>query len=107
VGTLDRPIYIPDDNGKVWLCPKCKKPEIGTDWISCDKCGEWYHLTINCVGIDVAPPDNVKWFCPVCKNKEKGKKSSKKEKSGSKAVAKSGSSKKTLDNSSLPKKRKK
>ena len=74
-------------------CPKCKKPEIGTDWISCDKCGEWYHLTINCVGIDVAPPDNVKWFCPVCKNKEKGKKSSKKEKSGSKAVAKSGSSK--------------
>ena len=74
-------------------CPKCKKPEIGTDWISCDKCGEWYHLTLNCVGIDVAPPDNVKWFCPVCKNKEKGKKSSKKEKSGSKAVAKSGSSK--------------
>ena len=39
--------------------------EEGGNWIGCDLCDKWYHLT--CVNVDVT--DDIKnkdWYCPDC-----------------------------------------
>lgn len=40
----------------------CKSRDI--DWIQCDKCDHWFHY--RCVGIVVAPPDDMRWICGLC-----------------------------------------
>jgi len=57
-----------EDDGKVWICPLCKKPDDGSPMIGCDSCDEWYHYV--CVGIK-SEPDEDSWFCPPCTEKQK------------------------------------
>ncbi|CAG2105073.1 unnamed protein product [Medioppia subpectinata] len=58
-----------EGNGKVWICPECKRPDDGSPMIGCDTCDEWYHY--ECVGIRTAPGADESWFCQKCVKKQK------------------------------------
>ncbi|KAM5235073.1 transcription initiation factor TFIID subunit 3 [Ctenodactylus gundi] len=61
---------IRDESGnKIWICPGCNKPDDGSPMIGCDDCDGWYHWP--CVGVVVAPPEEMPWFCPKCASKKK------------------------------------
>ncbi|CAO1363912.1 unnamed protein product [Diamesa tonsa] len=81
--TKNEPENIQDADGKeVWICPACGRVDDGTPMIGCDSCDAWYHWS--CVGIKVAPQDDVDWFCRACISKKQtesdGKKKRKKKK---------------------------
>ncbi|KAK6061376.1 PHD-finger [Cooperia oncophora] len=76
---------IPDDNSEegdddssdvVWICPSCSVAWTeGATMVCCDMCDNWFHW--HCVGLIVAPPDDVPWFCQKCACKKQSEKSGK------------------------------
>lgn len=41
------PVPIPDEDGKIWICPACNRQDDGSPMIGCDKCDEWFHWYVN------------------------------------------------------------
>ncbi|ETN87237.1 PHD-finger [Necator americanus] len=67
-----------DDDGSdvVWICPSCSVAWTeGATMVCCDMCDNWFHW--HCVGLIVAPPDDVPWFCQKCAGKKQNEKSGK------------------------------
>lgn len=81
---------VEDEDGKVWICPSCRKPDDGSPMIGCDECDDWYHWSClgesACVqlccwwqfcdgwllviaGIKSAPKEDC-WFCKKCIDKQ-------------------------------------
>lgn len=59
---------VPDEDGKVWICPACGRPDDGSPMIGCDGgCDEWFHWP--CVEVVAQPPDDQPWFCRGCTDK--------------------------------------
>ena len=58
-----------DSSGRtVWFCPTCGEKDNGSPMIACDDCDAWYHWV--CVGIQVAPAEDVDWYCRSCTAKK-------------------------------------
>lgn len=52
-----------DSDGKLYCV--CLQPHDNDTYISCDACGDWYHL--KCVCLTNSQAKNIKrWLCPVC-----------------------------------------
>ncbi|KAK2080460.1 hypothetical protein QBZ16_000313 [Prototheca wickerhamii] len=53
-----------DDSGTLYCL--CQRPyEPGANMISCDSCGEWFHM--RCVGVSLAQSKSLREYCcPVC-----------------------------------------
>ncbi|KJH44491.1 PHD-finger [Dictyocaulus viviparus] len=66
-----------DDNSDVvWICPSCSVAWTeGATMVCCDMCDNWFHW--HCVGLIIAPPDDVPWFCQKCAGKRQSDKSNK------------------------------
>uniref|UniRef100_A0A915PEQ8 PHD-type domain-containing protein n=1 Tax=Setaria digitata TaxID=48799 RepID=A0A915PEQ8_9BILA len=65
-----------DSLDTMWICPECSVAYVegATDMVGCDACDNWFHWS--CVGLLVAPPDDVPWYCQNCAKKKLKKKSS-------------------------------
>ncbi|KAL3981833.1 Bromodomain associated family protein [Acanthocheilonema viteae] len=63
-----------DSLDTMWICPECSVAYVegATDMVGCDACDNWFHW--NCVGLLVAPPDDVPWYCQNCAKKKLKKK---------------------------------
>ncbi|VDN04853.1 unnamed protein product [Thelazia callipaeda] len=65
-----------DSLDTMWICPECSVAYVegATDMVGCDACDNWFHWS--CVGLLVAPPDDVPWYCQNCAKKKLKKKNS-------------------------------
>ncbi|KHJ94690.1 PHD-finger [Oesophagostomum dentatum] len=65
-----------DSSDVVWICPSCSVAWTeGATMVCCDMCDNWFHW--HCVGLIVAPADDVPWFCQKCAGKKQSEKSGK------------------------------
>lgn len=80
-----------EEDDSVWICPICSVAYVdgAADMVGCDSCDRWFHWYLffffklkqrkmiknifyrHCVGILIAPPENIQWYCNSCQKKRK------------------------------------
>ncbi|VDN55788.1 unnamed protein product [Dracunculus medinensis] len=65
-----------EDSLDVWICPVCSVAYVdgACDMVCCDHCDNWFHWS--CVGLVLAPPAEVPWYCNNCAKKKSLKRKS-------------------------------